>query len=72
MQKLSVRLTTTEKGFNIDQHAEACHKLMQILGYNEYGQSLPILVKLSNLNSSHSRRRFGFPSSSIRGLEIWL
>lgn len=28
-----------KKGFNVDQHAETCHKLMQALGYDEYGQS---------------------------------
>ncbi|KAF2497903.1 alpha/beta-hydrolase [Lophium mytilinum] len=25
-----------KSGFNVDQHAEACHKLMQALGYHEY------------------------------------
>ncbi|MCJ1389521.1 hypothetical protein MMC18_002378 [Xylographa bjoerkii] len=25
-----------KKSFNVDQHAEACHKLMHALGYNEY------------------------------------
>jgi hypothetical protein len=28
-----------QKGFNIAQQAEACHKVMQALGYNEYGTS---------------------------------
>lgn len=27
-----------KKGFNVDQHAETCHKLMLRLGYNEYGK----------------------------------
>jgi len=27
---------TKKKGFNISQHAEVCHKLMQLLGYDEY------------------------------------
>lgn len=26
-----------KKGFNVDQHAETCHKLMLQLGYNEFG-----------------------------------
>jgi hypothetical protein len=30
-------LTITQKGFNLDQHAEVCHKLMLRLGYKEYG-----------------------------------
>ena len=29
-----------KKGFNFDQHAEYCHKLMLALGYNEYGMVL--------------------------------
>lgn len=32
-------LISTKKGFNLDQHAEACHKLMHRLSYQEYGMS---------------------------------
>jgi pimeloyl-ACP methyl ester carboxylesterase len=32
-----------KKGFNFDQHAEACHKLMLALGYNEYGMESNVL-----------------------------
>lgn len=31
---------TSKEAFNVDQHAEAYHKLMLRLGYNEYGISL--------------------------------
>lgn len=31
-------LTAAQKSFNIDQHAEVYHKLMQSLGYDEYGK----------------------------------
>lgn len=33
---------TSKKGFNVDQHAEAYHKLMLSLGYNEYGIFSPV------------------------------
>jgi pimeloyl-ACP methyl ester carboxylesterase len=33
---------TSKKGFNVEQHAEAYHKLMLSLGYNEYG--IPLLL----------------------------
>jgi len=26
-----------KKGFGLGQYAEACHRLMQLLGYNRYG-----------------------------------
>lgn len=32
------RKTNFQKGFGVTQHAEACHKLMLALGYNEYGK----------------------------------
>lgn len=35
---------TSKKGFNVDQHAEAYHKMMLSLGYNEYG--IPLLTLL--------------------------
>lgn len=28
--------------FRVDQHAEACHNLMQKLGYDEYGESVTV------------------------------
>jgi hypothetical protein len=30
-----------KKGFNVERHAEAYHKLMLALGYNEYGIDVP-------------------------------
>lgn len=33
----------SKKGFSIPQYAEVCHKLMQQLGYTQYG-SKPILL----------------------------
>jgi pimeloyl-ACP methyl ester carboxylesterase len=35
----------SKKAFNVDQHAEAYHKLMLTLGYNEYG--IPLLSMVS-------------------------
>jgi hypothetical protein len=29
-----------QKGFNVPQYAEVCHKLMLLLGYSEYGKLL--------------------------------
>jgi len=30
-----------KKGFGLAQYAEACHRLMQHLGYGTYGQYIP-------------------------------
>lgn len=30
----------TKKGFNLPQYGEACHKLMQKLGYRKYGRMI--------------------------------
>ena len=40
----SDNVDTSKKAFNVDQHAEAYHKLMLLLGYNEYG--IPLLSML--------------------------
>ena len=36
-----------QKGFHIDQHAEAYHKLMLALGYDEYGTCHATLLSLN-------------------------
>jgi len=49
---------TGKKGFNVDQHAEAYHKLMLSLGYNEYGTP-PLSIfwyKVLTVRSHSSRR----------------
>lgn len=33
-----------KKGFNVNQHAETCHKLMLTLGYPEYGKPSQLLI----------------------------
>ena len=42
-------LTIKQKAFKIDQHAEAYHKLMLALGYNEYGEYRDICLDLNQL-----------------------
>lgn len=42
-----------KKGFNTDQYAEQCHKLMLKLGYNEYGK--PNFVTYEDKTSSLNR-----------------
>ena len=36
---LSPLLGIKKKGFGLGQYAQACHRLMQLLGYNRYGSS---------------------------------
>ena len=36
---LSLMLGIKKKGFGLGQYAEACHRLMQLLGYNRYGST---------------------------------
>jgi hypothetical protein len=40
---LSLVLGIKKKGFGLGQYAEACHRLMQLLGYNRYG-STPSMI----------------------------
>jgi pimeloyl-ACP methyl ester carboxylesterase len=40
-------LTFVQKGFNIAQHAEACHKVMSALGYDQYGTLFLHFLSLS-------------------------
>ena len=40
---LSLVLGIKKKGFALGQYAEACHRLMQSLGYDKYGNSKVIL-----------------------------
>lgn len=43
---LSLVLGIKKKGFALGQYAEACHRLMQSLGYNKYGDSEVIFFVL--------------------------
>jgi hypothetical protein len=38
-----VVLGIKKKGFGLGQYAEACHRLMQLLGYNRYGSTPPVI-----------------------------
>jgi hypothetical protein len=41
---LSLVLGIKKKGFGLGQYAEACHRLMQLLGYNKYGSTPSIIL----------------------------
>jgi hypothetical protein len=43
---LSLVLDVKKKGFGLGEYAEACHRLMQSLGYNKYGDSKVISLHL--------------------------
>jgi Epoxide hydrolase N terminus len=64
-----------KKGFNIEQHAEAYHKLMLALGYTEYGTPSPfsspkLEPQSPNCPKSHPSRRHRLPDNPVYRAEI--
>jgi pimeloyl-ACP methyl ester carboxylesterase len=71
--KINVQtLTVIQKAFNVDQHAEAYHRLMLALGYNEYGEYGNVYFegKWLMVLFSCSRWRLRLYCRSFLGLEL--